>query len=342
MEQRKIMALGQSSRVISLPKSWLKTNNLDQGDRISMYVQRDGSLVVYPAANVIEDIRKIHLNVGADENENSIIRRIIGSYLDGYVIIRLTSEKVFSFNQQRAIRQIVGTLYMMIIESEASSIVLETLIDESKASVSSGIDRMHIIVSSMCRDILQSLKNGDVNLARSVASLENDVDQLMYLLLRLIRSSSVSPSLANRQGLDALDCLDYQTLVHRIEHTADHVTSISDSVIALTESRLAVPKRVMTALTSAAEIAFSSYNKAVQCYLARDIEPTNAIIDKQNEIDELNREITTRYIFEEPIETSILSHIINIRDSIMKIGNDAADIAELTIDRAYKSVNVHS
>ena len=342
MDQRTIMALGQSSHVISLPKTWLKTNNLKQGDRVSLNVQRDGSLVLYPSANVTEEVRKIHLNVGIDESANSIIRRIISAYLDGYIMIRLTSEKIFSINQQRAIRQIVSTLYMMIIESEASSIVLETLIDESKASVSSGINRMHIIVSSMCRDILLSLKNWDENLVRSVVSLENDVDQLLYLLLRLIRSSAVNPSLADRQDLDVLDCLDYQTLVHRIEHVADHATNIANSILALIESKLDLPKRIIVTLTNTAELAFSSYNEAVQSYLVKDIKPTNEIIDKQNEIEKINREITTLLPFGEPYEASILSHLISIMDSIMRISKDSADIAELTIDRAYKFVNAKS
>jgi len=342
MEQRKIMALGKSSRVISLPKTWLKRNNIDKGDRVSLYVQRDGSLVVHPAADVREDVRKIHLYVEVDESQDSIIRRIIGSYLNGYSLIKLSSKKIFNAGQQKAIRQIASTLYMMIIESEASSIELETLIDESKASMSSGIERMHMITYSMCRDILSSMRNWDEGLAKSVVSLEDDVDQLMYFLLRLIRGTAISPSLASQLGLDMLDCLDYQTLVHRIERIADHATNIANCVIALIESKIGIPETVITALTRVAEMVFTSYDKAVQCYLSRDVDPTNDIIDKQKEIEELYRGVTPLLHFGEPHETSILSQIITIRECIMKISHHAADIAELTIDRAYKSENITS
>lgn len=340
MEQRKIVALGKSSLVVSLPKTWLKRNNLDRGDRVSLDIQRDGSLVIHPVIDVREDKKEIHLYIKADENEDSIIRRIIGSYLDGYTAIKLTSAKIFTVSQQKAIRQIVGTLYMMIMESEASSILLQTLIDESKASVTSGIERMHIITYSMCRDILTSIKNWDEDLARSVVSLEDDVDQLMFLLLRLIRGAAISPSLANQLSLDTVDCLDYQTLVNRIERIADHNTNIANSVIALIEGNMNVPKKIMIALVRTAEIAFTSYDMAVQCFLSKDIAPTNGIIDKQKEIEEIYKEITPLPQFGEPDETSILSHIITIRESIMKISHHAADIAELTIDRAYKSENI--
>jgi len=340
MEQRKIMALGKSSRVISLPKPWLNRNNLKRGDRVTLYVQNNGTLIVHPSKDAREERREIHLAVEANESEDSIIRRIIGSYLDGYTLIKLTSGRIFTMGQQRAIRKIVGSLYMMIVESEASSIVLQTLIDESKASVASGIERMHLIANSMCRDILISMKDWDLELARSVVSLEDDVDQLMYFLLRQIRGAAINPSLSNQLGLDMIDCLDYQTLVHRIERIADHATSIANCVIALIESKINMPEKVMTTLNLSAEIAFSSYEEAVNCYMSKDVGPTNDIIDRQKEIANLYMEITPLPHFGEPYETSILSNIITIRESILKVSHHAADIAELTIDRAYKFENI--
>jgi phosphate uptake regulator len=326
--------------VISLPKDWLNRNNLDKGNYVSLDV-RDGSLVVHPESNLREeDVRIIKIVIEADENIDSIIRRIIGAYLDGFTIIKLRSTGIFSVEQQKAIRQIVSTLYMMIIESETSNIVLETLIDESKVSVSSGVERMHLITSSMLRDILTSIRNWDKVLARTVASLEDDVDQLMFFIIRIIRGVVVSPSLANLLGLDNLDCLDYQTLVHRIEQIADHATSIANSVISLIDSEISIPENVMTTLIKSAEIAFTSYDMAVQCYLSKDIEPTNEIIDKQKEIEDLYGGITPLPYCGRPNETSVLSDVITIRECVMKISNCTADIAELTIDRTYKSKKV--
>jgi len=339
MEQRKIVALGKSSLVVSLPKPWLKMNNLGRGDRVSLDILQDGSLVVHPIVDLREEGREMHLYVEADESEDSIIRRVIGSYLDGYTSIKLTSERVFTIGQQRAIRSIVSTLYMMIMESEASSILLQTLIDESKASVISGIERMHIITSSMCRDILNAIRNRDEELASSVVTLENDVDQLMFFLLRLIRCAAMNPTLATQLGLDALDCLDYQTLVHRIERIADLATDIANSVIALLGSKMDIPKDVTSVLIRAAITAFTSYERAVQSFLSGDVAVTNEIIDNQKEIAESFIAITPLPRFGDPDETQTFLHIIFIRESIKKISEYAADIAELTIDRAYKLKN---
>jgi phosphate uptake regulator len=341
MERRKIMALGKSSLVVSIPKPWLRLNTLERGDMVSMDIQSNGSLIIHPTSTPKDKKREIHLCVEALESEDSIIRRIIGSYLDGYNAIKLSSAKIFTVDQQKAIRKIVGTLYMMVMESEASSIILHTLIDESRASVVSGIERMHIITHSMCRDILRAIEDWDKDLARSVVSLEEDVDQLTYFLLRLIRGAALNPSLGNQLGLDPLDCLDYQTLVHRIERIADHNANIANSVIALIENKIQIPENVLSTLTKAAKIAFNSYNEAVNGFQSKNIDQTNEIIDRQKKIQELFREITPLPRFGKAGETASLSHVITMRESIKNISHHSADIAEITIDRAYKLEEVY-
>jgi len=337
MDHRKIMALGQSSRVVSLPKEWLRLNEIDQGDTVLVNVQRDGSLVIRPTTEIDEGVKQIHLQIGVDEGEDSIVRKIIGTYLDGYTLITLRSGNIFSARQQKAIRDIIRRLYMMVIESESNRMELETLIDETKVSVPSCVERMHMMTYSMFRDTIQALKNGDEALVLSVASLEEDVDQMMYLVLRILRSAIVNPVLSNQLSLDPLDCLDYQTLVHRIERVADHVTGIAGSILALYETGAAIPEQLKRFLLEAADIAYSSYDRAVHCFLRMDIEPTNEVIDTQRKIMDLYSKITPLPIQGEAYDVSTLTNIVTIRENIMRISNLTADIAELTIDRTYQT-----
>ncbi len=337
METRKITALGKYSLIITLPKKWVKLNNLSRGDNVSLTVQPDLSLIIHPKSKAFEKQKEITLIIKADENENTIIRHIIGCYLNGYNIIKLESRNIFSVEQQTTIRRVVRSLYMRIIESTANNATLQTLMDESMASVISGIERMHIITSSMCQDILKSMKNWDQDLAMSVISLEDDVDQFMYFLLRLLRMAAMNPSLANQLGLDMIDCLDCQTLVHRIEHVADHTTNIAESLINLFENWKFMPKNIFPVLIKTAEIAFDSYDKAVQFFLSKSVDNTDKIIDLQNEIKRLEETITPMPYYGEREEKNVLCHICVIRDSIKRISEYAADIAELTIDRSFKA-----
>jgi phosphate uptake regulator len=296
----------------------------------------NGTLFVYPSSDLPKEVRKITIKFDANESDASMTRKIIGAYLDGYTLISLRSEKIFTISQQATIRRISGTLYMMIIESEASSITLEALIDEDRASVLSGVERIHLITYSMFRDTIKALKNGDKTLAESAIPLENDVDQLMFFLLRLIRSSALNPSLGNRVGLDPLDCLEYQNLVQSIERVADHVSDIAKSVVELVNSEVRLTANVSEGLIRAAEAAFSSYDLAVRCFLSSNVEPTNEIIDSELIINDLCGKLTPMPMLEGDRGASALSDVISIRESIKRVSQYASDIAEMTIDRAYK------
>lgn len=338
MESRKIMALGKSSLVISLPKEWLKINNLERGNNVTVTIQKDRSLSVHPSKEVIERVKEVNLSIEADEPGEFIIRRVIGCYLNGYDTIRLKSKNIFNVQQRNSIRRIVRSLYMRIIESSANSVVFQTLLDESMASVQSGIERMHIITSSMGQDVLNAMKEWDEELARSVISLEEDVDQFMYFLLRLIRSAATRPMLAKQLELDMIDCLDSQTLIHRIEQVADHTTNIANGVLNLFEERMFMPKDTYPVLIESAEVAYNAYTRAVDAYLSKNVEDVNEIIDLQAKIEELEQSITPLPYSGESEAKDVLCHICVIRDSIKRISEFAADIAELTIDRTFKAV----
>ncbi len=336
MEHRKIMALGKSSKVITLPKLWLKNNNLDRGDYLSVLIQDDGSLIINSLNGVNGEVKKIHLEIESAEISDSIIRRILASYLDGYDIIKLTSEENFTREQHRTIRKIIATLYMMIIGSKANSIELQTLIDESQASFHSAVQRMHVITYSMCEDILVSMKKWDKDLLESVIPLEDDVDQLMFLILRLIRGAASNPSLAKELRLNMLDCLDFQTLVYRVERISDHNSIILETLSSLIGSGIEIPEEVISVLIEIAEISFRSYKKAVECFFEKDISSTNEIINNQNEIIKLYQKVFPL----PPMNTQALANVITIRESIKKISHYAANIAELTINRTYNQLNV--
>ncbi len=334
MDQRKIMALGRSSLVISLPKRWIKLNELERGDLVTLNVQRDSSLVVFPGVKKERETREITLKVDPAEEKELIIRRIIACYLNGYFGITLISTDIFTAAQQKAVRNIVGMLYMRILESDARRIYVRTLIDESKAPVETAVRRMHIVAGSMCQDALESLRNQDVELARVVHGLDDDVDHLGFFLLRLLRGAVLNPDLAQELGLEPIDCLDYQTLVHRIEYVADHAVTIADNVIISSGRGLWLSQSILESLLNFGNGAFDMYNEAVRAFFASDTAASNDVIERLNEMETLNQKIALSTV--SVTEALTVCMMCIIRDSIKRIAEYATDIAEITIDHSYK------
>lgn len=269
--ERKLISLGRSSLVVSLPKHWVELNELKKGDAVSLAVQRDRSLVVFPSVRKKEESKEITLRVGVEDGEALIIQKIIGCYLNGYTDINILSEKVFSVAQRKAIRNIVRMLYMRIMEADSESMYIQTLIDETKASLEMAIHRMHLISHSMCRDALKSLKEWDVMLAKSVFSLDDDVDHFSFFLLRLLRNAAEDPILAEQLDIDPLDCMDYQTLVYRVEHAADYSANVAQQLILLNGSELEIPSNLVRLVFTAGTEAVDLYEKALNAFFSKSV-----------------------------------------------------------------------
>jgi len=336
MDQRKIMSLGRSSLVVSLPKRWIKLNELERGDSVSVDIQRDRSLVIFPGVKKKKELRKITLKVDPAQKEDSLVREIIACYLNGYFGITLVSTDIFTVEQQKAVRAIAGILYMGILESDARRIYIQSLIDESKAPVEAAVRRMHVISGSMCRDALESLRNQDSELAKVVHTLDDDVDQLGFFLIRLLRGAVLDPDLSKQLSLEPIDCLDYQTLVHRIEQVADHAAAISKNVISVGRGQWFSDPMLEYILNLGNE-TFDLYNEAVRAFFSGDTASSNDLISRENELDEKLAACTVG-------ETNPLlaCMMCSIRDSLRRIADHAADIAEITINHSYKPTSTLS
>ena len=269
--ERRIMSLGRSSMVISLPKNWMTLNELNKGDVVSFAIQRDRSLVVYPGAEKKPAPKEITLRIAENEDELLILQKTIGSFLNGYSGITLISEKIFSVPQRKAIRSIAGRLYMRIMESDSKGVYLQTLTDESKASLEQAIQRMHLISHSMCEDVFTALKNNDISLAKSVFSLDDDVDQFCFFILRILRNAAQGPVLANELRIDPLDCMDYQSLAYRIEHAADYVADIARHIIMLNGIGEKIPEELLQLIVDEGMEVVDLYVKAVNVFFQRDV-----------------------------------------------------------------------
>ena len=311
-------------------------NKIQGGDEVSLKIQGDGSLVIHPELDFKERQNEVVLSINVTEDVKMIQRKIIGCYLNGYETIVLKSGKNFSREQQDGIRSIVKSLYMRIYESHANQVTLQAFMDESLASVTSGIERMHIITSSMAKDVIISLRDWDVNLANSVVSLEEDVDQFMFFLTRLLRTAVNNPSLASKLQVSMSDCFDYHLLVNRIEYVADCLTNIANSVILLHEHQSSISGTVLQSFINAATNSLKYFDLAVDAFFSDNLEDTGEIIDYADQITFLDSTLGELPLRGET-EKQIVILCYSILENILHISNHTADIAEIVIDRHYTS-----
>ena len=340
--ERKIMSLGKSSLVISLPKEWMQLNDLKKGDAVSFNIQRDRTLVVHPSAFKKTEPKEITLNIGQNEEELLITQKILGAFLSGYSGIILTSEKIFTVPQTKSIRRMAGRLYMRVMEADSKCVYIQSIMDESKASLEQAIQRMHFISCSMIEGAINALKSSDIELAKSVITLDDDVDHFGFFILRILRDAAQNPILANELRIDPLDCMDHQILVYRMEYAADYAADIARHIIMLNGAKQKIPDDVLSIMITTANEVLDLYVKGISAFFAKDIATAVEIMKYRQKMDKAEVEIATKSFTGPPKSADLVCGICSTRDDIKRICHCAFSMAEMTVNRAFKAPNPES
>ena len=88
-EIRKIQLTGKSTYIVSLPKSWVTKMRLNAGDQLAIS-ESDFSLVLTPRGLVKpEKPEEAAIKISQKDNPDTIIRKTISIYLQGYNLIRV-------------------------------------------------------------------------------------------------------------------------------------------------------------------------------------------------------------------------------------------------------------
>lgn len=331
------MPAGKSSLVVSLPKEWMQINDLEKGDSVSLAIQRDRSLVIYPSALKKTEPKEITLSIGANEDELLLTQKILGAFLNGYSGIVLTSDNILNVNQTKAIRRMAGRLYMRVMEADPKCVYIQSLTDESKASLQQAIQRMHLISRSMVEGAVNALKSSDSELAKSVITLDDDVDHFGFFNLRLLRDAAQNPILANELHVDPLDCMDYQILVYRMEYAGDYAADIARHIIMLNGAKQKIPHEVLSIMISTGKEVLELYTKGLEAFFAKDIIAAVEIMKYRQKMDQAEMDIATKSFTGPPKSADLVCGICSIRDDIKRICHCAFSMAEMTVNRAFKA-----
>jgi phosphate uptake regulator len=330
------MSLGKSSLVVSLPKEWMQLNDLKKGETVSFNIQRDRSLVIYPSTLKKTEPKEITLSISQNEEEILITQKVLGAFLNGYTGIMLTSENVFTVPQTKAIRNMTGRLYMRVMEADAKCVYIQSISDESKASLQQAVQRMHLISRSMCEGAFNALKNNDVALAKSSFSLDDDVDHFAFFIVRILRTAGQDPHLAKELHVDPIDCMDHQMLVTHVEHASDYATDINRHIIMLHGAKQTIPDDVIALMVSAGAEVTDLYVKAVEAFFTKDVTAAVNIMKYRQRMEKLDVDITSRSFTGPQKSAELVCGICSIRDNIKRIAHCTFNIAETAVNRAFK------
>ncbi|MBI2143617.1 phosphate uptake regulator PhoU [Candidatus Woesearchaeota archaeon] len=187
MEFRKLMAFGNSSFVVSVPKAWVEKNRLKKGD-VLVVDERPNELVF--ASKDSSERRKIREAAisAAGKGVQELKTEITSLYINNYDVVTVTDAGLMAKDVKEIFHGLVG---MEIVEETTSKVVAKDLLDVQEVSMGNVVRRVDIIIRSM----LEDAKNFSGSEAESVYERDNEVNRLTLLGLRTARAAADNPRL---------------------------------------------------------------------------------------------------------------------------------------------------
>ncbi len=333
---RSVYQLGDSTLVMSLPKSWAESVPLKKGDKILVRVKKDGTLSLLPRNIDSKGFREIIIPVSIS-NIGDLERNIIAKYIDGYSIIKVKAQDgLFKLHHHNLVRGIINKLIgLNIIELTSEEVIIQSLLDPSELPITKGLERTQALAISMCKGALQALMDSDEQLAKNILKMRIDLNGFHYLVLRQLRSSLLRSDVLRRLNVESIDCLDYLTASQIIIRVAKFAEQILKNIVALNNFQL--PDDILGLIKSFGEEAIEVVESSFTAFINNST--SNLSIDSTQAL--LNSEalkLTTKLAQarEEGIPCEVMCRVIQIVDRLERIWDQGIELAETTIYRTIQ------
>ncbi|WP_461866641.1 PhoU domain-containing protein [Thermococcus sp.] len=231
MEFRKIQFTGRSSYIISLPKKWVKSHALKQGDIVPLAINSDGSITIFPKEPKEVSEKKI-LEISTEYSPDMAVRLTISAYIQGYDVLEIhfTSEMPqYKVKLRKILQSLPG---VEIILDEPQRIVAKSLLAEEEVNLAEILNRIRSLIISMLGDLelLVSSPNRD-EILRDINDLENELDRFYFLVIRTVNRLLTKRALSEESGIikRTFDLLGILFIVRNIERIGDHIIRIAEN-----------------------------------------------------------------------------------------------------------------
>jgi len=334
MDSRKVQRIGLKTLAVTLPKHWVKSVGLKPGDIIVFTIQADNSLLLRPS-NMLQKKTELSEVIYSDLcNEPNLLERlIIGSYILGVDTIKIMSSGRIRASCIETVRKITHKLMGIgIIQESSNEIVLQCSIDPTRFPIDVLVRRLYIIVSTMHRDVMSSLKELDIDLAKEVVTREYEANMVYWLILRLLKSVQDKRDLMFDIGITSVfQILSLWSITQYLERIGDWVKNIAELIIMINQEKLSLEKADIENILKMGEKAYEICYLAMQSLYRRDIKLANSIIDEYKEYFEEGKTDFLRK------RSSCIMEKLEF--AMRRIAELGAEIAEMIIDSCIETPN---
>ena len=148
---------------------------------------------------------------------------LMGAYISGVQEIVIRSIEPLKRKPRNEIRRFLrSTRGFEIGDEDDSHIRLISLLNVGELPLNASLNRMYLLLSSLVRDILETLQGADNDLISDHDEREREVDGLQYLIERQVGSMLSSSQIVKSLGISRKQGVEYANLARSLERMMDH------------------------------------------------------------------------------------------------------------------------
>lgn len=331
---RRVQISGGSTYTISLPKKWIDELRIKNGDNMTIIKNANRSMTLFPSLDTEKLSKKAILAISQKDSEESIRRKIVALYLSGYKTIQVNSKGVKILSEHsRLIKDLVrkSMIGTEIVESDSESITIQILTRLPELTFEVALRRMYLMAANMHKEAIDALKKFDVEYADEVIRMDDEVDRFsLYAMRTLVRAIQNAGMLYDVGLKQPSDCLNYRTVISRIERIADHAALIAKRIKFLKDPP---DSKTMKEIETLSAEAVSCFEGSILALTKND----NVLAERvaASIVNVLEKEKTLTHGIRESKNSTAIKFIL---EDIRRTAEYSSDIIEVVINETIHNI----
>lgn len=292
-ELRRVQRVGKFTLTVSIPSEYAKRMNLSAKDSLLLREDADGTLRMIPAAKAKREAKAV-IKPDQAGNDEMLARLIVGAYALGYDTVEVAGREALGTATVEKVRDTIRRLRgMEVVESDEKRIVAQSFIDPTKFPVDALIKRLQILVSRSLEYVSRSLDLRQTGSLNAVARIQEEIDELYWLILRQLLVALNRRELAAAIGIESpLHASGDRVSAKTLDEIGGIILDIAEELVRLRGLGKRMEPRVAAGIERLATKSKDAFNTTVESFLTPDIKLIGASLALVEETMQLEREVT--------------------------------------------------
>ncbi|HUK80265.1 MAG TPA: phosphate uptake regulator PhoU [Nitrososphaerales archaeon] len=292
-ESRRVQKVGYSSLSVSIPKEYAAKMKLAAGDSILFKEDSDGTLRLIPAAKA-KGAARATLKADQAGSAEMLTKLIVGAYALGYDTIEVVGKEPLERATVDGVRGIVKRLRgLEVVESDKRRIVAQSFIDPTRFPVDSLLKRLQILVSTSLEYVMNSLDMKQTGSLNEVARVQEEVDELYWLILRQLLVALNRRELASEIGIESpLHASGDRVSAKTLDEIGGIIQDMVEELVRLRGLETKMDSKVVASIRRLAAKAGEAFNTTMESLLTPDIKLIGRSSALVEETMRLEKEVT--------------------------------------------------